>query len=98
MKVSLRAILVTTLILGPVWPATLRAQAGWQEDLVGEIELTRNCTVAFLSHVVERTIDGRQLVMAKAHCDDRRVFDAMRPDVGEPFRFNECQPDATQGC
>ncbi|MEK0084371.1 hypothetical protein [Benzoatithermus flavus] len=98
MKVSLRAILVTLLALGPISPAMLRAQADWQEDLAGEIGLTRNCTVAFLSHVVERTVDGRQLVMAKVHCDDERVFDALRPDVGEPFRFSECQPDATQGC
>lgn len=95
----MRAVLLATLALGLAWPALLQAQdGGWQEDLAAEIELTRNCDVAFLSHIVERTIDGRQVVMAKAHCADKRVFDAMRPDVGEPFRFSECQPDATQGC
>ena len=63
-----------------------------------EHDLARQCKVAYLSHVVERTVDGKKLVMAKAHCEDKRVFDAMRPDEFEPFQFNECQPESAQGC
>jgi hypothetical protein len=79
-------------------PGALLAAAGWEEDLTTEIDLTRHCKVAYLSHVVERTVDGRKLVMAKVHCEDKRVFDALRPDELEPFRFNECQPEAVQAC
>lgn len=79
-------------------PDPTAAQAGWQGDLAAEIELTEGCKVAYLSHVVERTVDGRQMVMAKAHCEDGRVFDVLRPDVFEPFQFNECQPEAGRGC
>jgi hypothetical protein len=77
----------------------VRAQAtGWQEDLAGEIDLTKHCKVSFLSQVVERTVDGKRLVMAKAHCEDGRTFDVLRPDEFEPFQFNECQPEAAQAC
>jgi hypothetical protein len=94
-----RAALVATAWLatgGAI--AAAPARAAWQEDLAAEIELQRSCKVAYLSHVVERTVDGKRLVMAKAHCEDRRVFDAMRPDELEPFRFNECQPETAQTC
>ena len=74
------------------------AQAGWEVDLTAEIDLAKGCKVAYLSHVVERKVEGKELVMAKAHCEDQRVFDAMRPDAFQPFQFNECQPDAAQSC
>jgi hypothetical protein len=32
--------------------------------------------------------------MAKAHCEDKRVFDAMRPDEFAPFQLKECEPAA----
>lgn len=75
-----------------------RGEAGWADELASEIDLAQKCTVAYLSHVVERDVDGKQLVMAKVHCVDQRVFDAMRPDASEPFRFNACQADSTQAC
>lgn len=74
------------------------AQAGWEQELALEIQLSQNCKLAYLSHVVERTVDGKRLVMAKAHCEDQRVFDAMRPDEFEPFQFNECEADAVKAC
>jgi len=83
---------------GAIAVAPAPARAAWQDDLAAEIELQRSCKVAYLSHVVERTVDGKRLVMAKAHCEDRRVFDALRPDELEPFRFNECQPETAQTC
>lgn len=46
----------------------------------------------FLSQIVEREVGGRQLVMAKAHCEDGRVFDATREDLFQPFDFRACEP------
>jgi len=82
-----------TLAGGPA-----HAQSDWQNDLASEIGLAEGCKVAFLTHVVERTIDGAKLVMAKVHCEDERVFDASRPDEFKPFTFNACESEATQVC
>ena len=68
------------------------ACAGWQEDLALEIRVAKACNVVYLSQVVERLVDGRQVIFAKAHCEDGRVFDATRTDVLAPFEFKECQP------
>ena len=74
------------------------AQAVWEAELTQQIALAEACEVAYLSHVVEREVDGRKLVLAKVHCVDRRVFDASRTDEFESFRFNECQAEATTAC
>jgi hypothetical protein len=84
------------LILGllSIGPA---AAAGWQDDLAEQLRLEHDCQLAFLSGVVERQVEGRALVIAKAHCEDGRVFDALQPDASEAFELNECTADE-QGC
>lgn len=89
-------VLTTSMALAATPPAM--AQSGWEQELAIEIELAQKCKVAYLSHVVERTVDGKQLVMAKVHCEDQRVFDALRPDAYEPFQFNECEADKVKAC
>jgi hypothetical protein len=90
---SMVVALTLAMTTAPVW-----AQSGWEADLAVEIDLAVGCKLAYLSHIVERQVDGKQLVMAKAHCEDQRVFDAMRPDAFEAFRFNECEADTTKAC
>lgn len=80
------------LLLGALVLRAGAAHAGWQEDLAVELRVAKNCTVAYLSQVVERSVDGRQVIFAKAHCEDGRVFDASRTDPVLPFDFKECQP------
>jgi hypothetical protein len=87
MRHRLKALLAGALLLDAG-----AALAAWQDDLAAEIRATNGCRVAYLSQVVERQVDGRQVVFAKAHCEDGRVFDATRTDVVEPFSFKECQP------
>ena len=67
------------------------AQGTWQDDLSYEIALVYDCEVAFLSHVVEREVSDKQVVMAKVHCTDQRSFDAQRLDPLEPFHFSPCE-------
>jgi hypothetical protein len=99
MRDRIRAAGVLLALVAPLaWPDPAAAQAGWEGDLTAEIELTEGCKVSYLSHVVERAVEGRQVVMAKAHCEDGRVFDVLRPDAFEPFQFNECQPEAGRSC
>lgn len=76
-----------SLALGVV-PAA--AQTGWENELALELEIAEECQTDFLSQVIEREIDGEQMIMAKAHCRDGRVFDASRSGTLEPFTFSLC--------
>ncbi len=67
------------------------AAIGWEEELAEQIAADEGCDVAFLAQVMEREIDGREVVMAKVHCRDGRTFDAERRDLYEPFTFRRCE-------
>jgi len=46
--------------------------------------------------VVDRKLgDGKRVIIAKAHCDDKRAFDATRNSDYEPFQIKECRPEPT---
>lgn len=66
------------------------AAAEWPEELAAEIAVAEGCIVAFLSKMQEREMEGRQMVLAKVHCEDQRVFDAWRDDPLLPFEFRDC--------
>ena len=63
------------------------AAAGWDHD----------CMVAFFSGVIEREVDGKPVIIAKAHCEDGRTFDALQRDEFEDFEITECETDE-QAC
>lgn len=91
-----RLALGTALLLAAA--GIVQAQAGWEDELAAEIDLEHGCRIAYLSHIVERVVEGKRLVMAKAHCEDERVFDAMRPDEFAPFQLRECEPATARAC
>jgi hypothetical protein len=68
------------------------AQASWQDDLAAQLRWDHNCQVSFYSGVIERLVNGQQVVIAKAHCEDGRVFDAIQRNELEEFEINECTP------
>jgi hypothetical protein len=70
-------------------------ESNWQALASSLLMTEKNCEVQFYSGVVERVIDGKQLVIAKAHCKDKRAFDVSRNSQFEPFTFKECQPQPT---
>lgn len=81
------------LALSGLWGAPASAQ--WEEELSEQVREEHGCKVAFLSQVVERTVEGRRTIMARVHCEDKRTFDAYREDDFEPFEIRACeQPDA----
>lgn len=82
---------VTALVAVLVLTLPGYARGAWQDDLAAEIRVSHGCSVAYLTQVVERTVDGRQVIFAKVHCEDGRVFDATRTGSLEPFDFKECQ-------
>ncbi len=68
------------------------AQAGWQDDLSAQLRWDHDCQVSFYSGVIERVVNGQQVVIAKAHCEDGRTFDAIQRNELEEFEINECTP------
>ena len=80
-------------VIGLVTIATAVAQEEWQAELADEALIMEDCEVSFLTQVIEREIDGRAVVMAKAHCVDGRTFDALREDSFAAFVFTICEPE-----
>jgi hypothetical protein len=53
--------------------------------------------VQFYSGVIERLIEGQMVVIAKAHCEDGRTFDAIQRNELEGFELTGCTP-TEQAC
>jgi hypothetical protein len=75
----------------------LPARADWEEDLAAQLRWDYDCVVNFYSGVIERVIEGNRVIIAKAHCDDGRLFDAIQRNELEEFEITECTP-TEQAC
>lgn len=89
----MKAYLLALAFLTLAWPAW----ADWEEYLAAQLRWDYDCKVEFYSGVIERVIDGNLVVIAKAHCDDGRLFDAIQRNELEEFEINECTP-TEQAC
>lgn len=77
---------------------TGHAWSQWQDELAYQIEDETGCRIAFLSEVVERQVEGRLVVLAKVHCEDKRTFDVVRDDPLEPFELHQCEVPDVKTC
>jgi hypothetical protein len=73
------------------------ALADWEEDLAAQLRWDHECLVQYYSGVIERMIEGQLVVIAKAHCEDGRIFDAALRNELEDFEITECTP-TEQAC
>jgi hypothetical protein len=87
------ATLPAAALLATAFPAL----ADWQEDLAAQLRWDHECVVQFYSGVIERMIEGQMVVIAKAHCEDGRTFDAIQRNELEDFEITECTP-TEQAC
>lgn len=74
------------------------AEAEWEDELREDARIEIDCVVAFLTQVVVRSEQGRTVVMAKVHCEDKRTFDAKQDGEGLPFKFAPCQDPNARAC
>ena len=86
------------LIGATIWSATAQESGSWRFDVREEARETQQCEIAYFSHVVERTIKGEAVVMAKIHCDDSRAFDALRKGEDAFFTFTKCRGRDERAC
>ena len=89
----LAGLLPAAALLAPATPAL----ADWQDDLAAQLRWDHECVVQFYSGAIERLIEGQMVVIAKAHCDDGRTFDAIQRNELEDFELPECTP-TEQAC
>ena len=73
------------------------ALADWEGDLAAQLRWNHECLVQYYSGVIERMIEGQLVVIAKAHCEDGRAFDATQRNELEDFEITECTP-TEQAC
>ena len=73
------------------------ALADWEDDLAAQLRWDHECLVQYYSGVIERMVEGQLLVIAKAHCEDGRTFDATQRNELEDFEITECTP-TEQAC
>ena len=85
--------LLALALMAIAWPA----RADWADDLAAQLRWDHNCVVEFYSGVIERLVEGNLVVIAKAHCEDGRTFDAIQNNELEEFEINECTP-TEQAC
>jgi hypothetical protein len=86
-----RALLIGLLAAAiPVVAAT----AQWRDELTAQLLEEKQCRIAFLYDVREKTVDGIPTVFVRAHCEDSRAFDASRTGFDGRFTLRDCQPAA----
>jgi hypothetical protein len=90
---TLAALSLAAALLATASPA----RANWQDDLTAQLRWDHQCLVQYYSGVIERMVDGQLVVIAKAHCEDGRTFDATQSDELEDFEITECTP-TEQAC
>ena len=92
-----RRVLARSLAVMALSATAAPALADWQDDLAAQLRWDHGCMVQYYSGVIERMVDRQLLVIAKAHCEDGRTFDAIQRDELELFEITECTP-TEQGC
>ena len=96
-----RSLSTTLMAVAVLSLAATPAQADredWAPTLTVQIFDEHQCIVSFLSQVVEREIDGRPVVIAKAHCEDDRAFDIFREGAEGRFEIIECEVPHQEAC
>jgi len=73
---------------------TVPANADWQDDLQRQLRDDYNCDIVYLSRLEVRDVDGREVIFMRAHCTDKRSFDASRQNEAERFPIKACDVQA----
>ena len=100
-RIDTRSLSKTLVAVAALSLAATTAKADredWAPTLTVQIFDEHQCMVAFLSQVVEREVDGRPVVIAKAHCEDDRAFDIFREGTEGRFEIIECEVPNQEAC
>ncbi len=88
MKYSVKcATLALALCAGLTGP--VQAEETWKALLEQQLLAAEKCRLNYLTDVSESTSDG---IKAKAHCEDKRSFDAHLAPGKDTFEISACKP------
>ena len=91
-------VLLPAIVVLLAISTALADRRDWAPALTKQILDEHQCVVAFLSQVVEREVDGIEIVIAKTHCEDGRAFDIYREGILRRFEITECEVPNQETC
>ncbi len=83
------AALACALLLAAPGAASAQ-QPMWELDLSDQLMEQKSCELDYMTGVIEREVDGKPVVIGRAHCKDGRAFDVSRSDEFEDFELKAC--------
>jgi len=71
--------------------AVLAQSAGWEADLREQLLEEKSCELNYLTDSKTYELLGRATVEARAHCKDKRAYDAIRSGNDKLFELKSCE-------
>ncbi|WP_119169100.1 hypothetical protein [Algihabitans albus] len=92
-------VLLSALVLTlPMGGSSAADGEDWRQQLVDQLAEEEGCVVSFFSQVSVVRQDGREIIAARAHCDDRRAFDVTRISPATAFDLQACDTSEERTC
>ena len=82
----------------PAGEASAADGEDWRQQLVDQLAEDEGCVVSFFSQVSVVRQDGREIIAARAHCDDQRAFDVSRTSPETAFELQACETSEERTC
>lgn len=70
----------------------------WRQLLVEQLAEEESCVVSFFSQVSVIRQNDREIIAARAHCDDQRAFDVTRISPATTFDLRACETSDDRTC
>ena len=90
---SILAVLVVAITAVTVLAGPLAAQEeNWQLLLREQLLTEKGCRLNYTTNVRKFELGGEQAVEARAHCYDKRMFDATWLPAEQKYELRVCEP------
>ena len=87
------AILALTLAVAAFSASTVMAEEEvWMALLRDQLDSELNCKLNYTTNVRKFELAGQQMVDARAHCYDKRMFDVSWRPEAQKFDIRTCEP------
>lgn len=96
---TLGLVLPTVAAFAVVAPSlSIAADEDWRKQLVDQLVEEESCVVSFFSQVSVIRQNDREIIAARAHCDDQRAFDVTRISPATTFDLRACETSDDRTC
>ena len=96
---TLGLLFATAIAFAVVAPSPSGAiDEDWRQLLVEQLAEEESCVVSFFSQVSVIRQNDREIIAARAHCDDQRAFDVTRISPATTFDLRACETSDDRTC